>query len=111
MTGVASPRDEDLIRAAIARMRAGVMAIVFGMVGGVGLFLATAWLLLRGGGPRVGPTLGLLGVYLPGYSVSWPGAVIGLGYGVVLGGAAGWCVARVYNRVSLRLTAGRREAG
>ncbi len=102
MKPVLTSREEKLIRAAVARMRAGVMAIVFGMVGGVGFFAATAWLLIRGG-PRVGPTLGLLGNYFPGYSVTWPGAIIGFLYGAVVGGAVGWSMARVYNRVASRL--------
>lgn len=93
--------EERLIRAAIARMRAGVMAIVFGMVGGAGLSVATAWLLIRGG-ENVGQNLGLLRHYLPGYSVTWPGAVVGLVYGAVLGALAGWSLARVYNAIASR---------
>jgi hypothetical protein len=77
-------------------MRAGAMAIVFGVLVGLGLFLATAWLLIRGG-PQIGPTLSLLGNYFPGYSVTWPGSVIGFGYGVLLGSAVGWSLARLYN--------------
>lgn len=77
------------------------MAIVFGMVGGVGLFLATVWLLIKGGDP-VGPTLGLLGNYFPGYAVTWPGALIGFVYGALVGGIAGWSTAWIYNRVASR---------
>lgn len=94
-------REERIIRGAVARLRAGIMAIVFGMVGGVGLLLATAWLLVKGGNP-VGPTLGLLGNYFPGYSVTWPGALIGFVYGTLVGGAAGWSTAWIYNRVASR---------
>ena len=38
------------------------MALVFAFCGGVGLFLATVWLLFRGG-PNVGEHLGLLANY------------------------------------------------
>lgn len=94
-----SAHDERLIEAAIARMRAGVMAVVFALVGGTGLFLATVWLLVRGG-RKVGQTLGLLSHYFPGYSVTWPGSVVGFAYGLVVGALMGWLVAWIYNRVA-----------
>ena len=91
--------EEALIRDSIARMRAGIMAIVFALTGGGGLFVATAWLLIRGG-PTVGPTLGLLRNYFPGYSVTWPGAFVGFVYGALVGAAAGYILARIYNRLA-----------
>jgi hypothetical protein len=90
-----------LIEIAVARLRAGILAAVFGMVGGAGLFVATAWLLIKGG-ENVGATLGLLGNYLPGYAVTWPGAIVGLLYGAAIGAAMGWTLARVYNRLARR---------
>ena len=47
-----------------------------------------------------GATLGLLGNYLPGYAVTWPGAFVGLVYGAAIGALAGWSLARVYNRLA-----------
>jgi hypothetical protein len=91
--------ERALIEAAVARMRAGILAVVFAMVGGTALFVATAWLLIKGG-ENVGATLGLLGNYLPGYSVTWPGALLGLLYGAAIGGVAGWSLARIYNRLA-----------
>lgn len=91
--------EARLLERAIARMRAGVMAIVFALVCGTGLFVATAWLLVRGG-PEVGKTLGLLRHYFPGYSVTWGGTVVGFAYGVVVGGIAGGLLAWVYNRTA-----------
>lgn len=100
--------EEELLRHAVARLRAGVLAVVFALVAGTGLFLATAWLLLRGGEP-VGPHLALLGHYFPGYRVTWPGAFLGFAYaaaaGAVVGAAVGW----IYNRIVLWLE-GPREA-
>lgn len=90
--------EEALILSAVARLKAGIMAIVCGMFAGVGLLLATAWLVVRGG-PNVGQHLGLLRYYLPGYSVSWQGAVLGFGYGALIGGAIGWLTAWIYNRI------------
>ncbi len=94
-------RERRLIEDAVARLRAGALAIVFGMVGGAGLFILTAWLLIKGGRP-VGPTLGLLANYFPGYAVTWPGAFMGAGYGAALGAVAGWSLARIYNRLARR---------
>lgn len=91
------------IRNAIARLRASVMAVTFGMAGAVALFVATAWLVVLGPTDRtgeVGPTLGLLGHYFPGYSVTWGGAVIGMFYGALVGAVAGFVMALVYNRIA-----------
>ncbi len=89
----------DVIQAAIARLRASVMAVVFGLCGGVGLFVATAWLLLRGG-LMVGRTLSLLGNFFPGYSVTWGGALVGFVYGSLLGAAIGFAFAWLYNMIA-----------
>ena len=91
--------EQQLIHAATVRLRARVTAMVFGMVGGTGLFVATVWLLARGG-PRVGEHLGLLGNYYPGYDVTWPGAFIGFFYGALTGAVIGWSIAWVYNQVA-----------
>ena len=91
----------QLLTAAIARLRASVMAVVFGLTGGTGLFVATAWLLVRGGSP-MGPHLSLLDNYFPGYSVSWLGSVVGFFYGAASGAVMGWVLAWIYNHISGR---------
>lgn len=93
--------ERSLLEASVVRMRARVMGLGLGAMCGSGLFLVTAWLVIRGG-PDVGRHLGLLRHYLPGYSVTWPGAVLGFGYGALIGAVAGWLLARVYNRVAKR---------
>ena len=87
-----------LIGHAVARLRALVMAVVFGLTSGTGLFVATAWLVIRGGA-QVGPTLGLLRNYFPGYAVTWPGAFVGFFYAAAVGGVVGWTVAFIYNQI------------
>jgi hypothetical protein len=94
-----SARERELIGAVILRLRTRAMALVFGLVGGVGLFLATAWLLIRGGS-RVGLHLGLLENYFPGYAVTWTGSLVGFGYGVVVGALVGGSIAALYNRLA-----------
>ena len=93
--------ERDLIRHAVVRMRARIMAIVFGMVGGSGVFLATAWLLVQGG-HNVGAHLGLLRNYFPGYTVTWGGAFIGFFWGALAGAILGWAVAWLYNQIAER---------
>ncbi len=83
---------------AIARIQASVLALVGALIGGVGLFLMTAWLLLKGG-VWVGPHLELLGQYFIGYSVTWLGSIVGLFYGAITGGVLGWSIAWIYNWV------------
>src|SRR5688500_6250043 len=87
------------IETSIARLRASIMAVVFGLMGGTGLFLATIWLVIRGPAPgyEVGETLSLLNHYYPGYEVTWGGSLLGFFYGALAGGAIGWGVAMVYN--------------
>ena len=90
---------------AIVRLRISVLATVFGLLGGLGLFAATLWLVILGkiqGSTVVGPTLGLLRFYFPGYEVTVPGSFLGLFYGTISGAAVGFVVALVYNLVADR---------
>ena len=97
--------ERQLIHATVARLRAGILAIVFAGVGATTIFLATALLLVQGG-PQVGKHLALLSHYLPGYSVTWLGAVVGMFWGAVIGAVIGGAFAWIYNVVS-----GWREPG
>jgi len=81
------------------------MALVCGLVGGTGLLLITVWHLLRGQA-RPALNLALLDNYFPGYSVSWPGALLGFVYGAVTGAVIGWLVSRLYNLVATRRSSG-----
>ena len=86
---------------ALLRVNARVWGITFGLVSGLLLFLATNYLLLRGGDP-VGPHLGLLAVFFPGYSVSFVGSLVGFVYLFVIGYGLGRLVGTVYNAVTNR---------
>lgn len=101
MSRDARAREAEILAAHVARLRASVMAVTCGLLGGTGLFVGTAWLLVRGGDP-VGPHLALLSHYLPGYTVTWAGAGIGLAWGALVGGAVGWTFAWIYNRLASR---------
>ncbi|HSP07476.1 MAG TPA: hypothetical protein VLR94_09880 [Acidobacteriota bacterium] len=84
---------------AVVRFNTITMGIVLGLICGVGLFAATAWLLLKGG-PAPGPHLALLAQYFPGYAVSWGGSLLGLLYGFATGFIAGAVVGSVYNKLA-----------
>lgn len=96
MTTSAHERLE--VSRAVARIHAGVMAVVCAVLGGAGLFTMTLWLVIRGG-IDVGAHLGLLSWYFYGYSVTWGGAFVGLFWGTVAGGLIGWFIGEVYNLV------------
>ena len=94
-------RGELIVRAAFARFDVVALAVAMGCVGALGLFGATAILLVKGAPPgvSVGPHLALLTNFLPGYSVSWPGSVVGLIYGSLIGLVLGGLIAVVWNIV------------
>ncbi len=93
-----NPKANEEISRAVAKIQGGVLAVVCGLIGGMGLFIMTVWLLLEGG-PQVGSHLQLLSNYFIGYSVTWPGSIIGLFYGALTGGVLGWIVGFIYNKV------------
>jgi hypothetical protein len=89
----------DEPRTRILRLDARLAGITTGLVAGLGLFVATNWLLLKGGHP-VGPHLALLSQFFPGYRVTFLGSLIGFAWAFLWGFAAGWCVSRLYNRLA-----------
>ena len=92
--------EEDLGRE-IIRLNGTLLALVLGLMTGLLIFIATNWLVIKGG-ESIGPHLALLGQFFPGYSVSFLGSLAGLAYGTTLGLVAGWTVARVYNWLAFR---------
>lgn len=80
----------------IRRLNARAWGISVGLLMGGGLFVATNFLLLRGG-PQVGQHLELLSVFFPGYSVSFVGSLVGFVYLFVIGYGIGRIVGEVYN--------------
>ncbi len=91
-------KEVDELDKAVARIQTKVLALVFALIAGLGLFLMTVWLLIKGG-QKVGVHLNLLGQYLIGYSVSWKGSIVGFCYGAFIGGIVGWAIGTIYNRI------------
>ena len=91
-------RQTDEISQTLARLKADALALVCALIGGGGLFAMTAWLVIKDG-RQAGQHLQLLSNYFVGYSVTWPGALVGLVYGAITGGVVGWAIGRIYNKV------------
>lgn len=87
---------EQIVTTRLLRVSAVLHGIVTGLVFGLGIFIATNWLVLKGG-RVVGPHLALLGQFFLGYRVTFAGSLIGLGYGFALGFLLGFGVACLYN--------------
>ena len=92
-----SEKEVDLERA-IQRLNERAWGIAVGLLGGLGLFIATNVLVIKGG-PNVGQHLSLVGQYLPGYRVTFLGSLIGFVYMFVLGYVLGRLIGAVYNRL------------
>lgn len=90
--------EEQELQAALVRLNARAWGIATGLLLGGGLFLATIFLVIKGG-ENVGQHLQLLRVFLPGYSVSVLGSFVGFVYLFVLGYILGRFIGVVYNKM------------
>jgi hypothetical protein len=100
------PSDNELLFSTVLRLNAKVIGLAMGLLCGLAVFVATNWLVLKGG-QRVGVHLQLLGQYFIGYRVSFWGSLIGFAYGFALGTLGGAFVGWVYNRISAFRSQGR----
>lgn len=97
---------EKVVLRRLLRLNATVYGLVAGLVAGFGLFIATNWLILKGGpiGPEgvpvIGPNLWLLSHFFIGYQVTFVGSLIGFAYAFVLGYLVGFFVAKIYNWIA-----------
>src|SRR5499426_1788445 len=89
---------EKMVLTRLLRLNATVQAVVTGTVAGLAVFIATNWLVLKGG-EVVGPHLSLLSQFFIGYRVTFIGSLIGFAYAFVAGFVIGYLVARMYNWV------------
>lgn len=107
---------EKIVLTRLMRLNEQIHGIAFGLLGGLAIFIATNWLIFKGGpiGPEgepvVGPHLSLLGQFFLGYTVTFTGSLIGFAYGFVLGYLAGYLIAKMYNWIVDRKEQRRRTA-
>ena len=92
-------RDHEILSAVLAKMDVLALLLAAGVLCSLALFLATAVLLLQPVPENypVGPHLSALADYLPGYSVSWSGAIVGAFYGFLAGAVVGFAAGVYWN--------------
>jgi hypothetical protein len=104
MSNTKSSDEEKLFRG-ILRLNAKVMGLILGLLMGLAVFIATNWLVLKGGHINqsgeyvVGPHLQLLSQYFIGYRVSFLGSIVGFAYGFAIGTLSGALVGWIYNKI------------
>ena len=101
----ANSTEEEKIFTGILRLNAKVMGLILGLLMGLAIFIATNWLVIKGGHVTeggeyvVGPHLQLLSQYFIGYSVSFMGSIVGFIYGFAFGTLGGALMGWIYNRI------------
>ena len=90
---------EEKLFSGVLLLNAKVVGLTLGVVFGLGIFVATNWLVIKGG-ERVGPHLILLSQYFIGYKVTFWGSIIGAAYGFTLGTICGGLMGWLYNRIA-----------
>src|ERR1051325_7263198 len=87
---------ERLVLIELLRLNGVILGLILGLLFGGGIFIATVFLVLKGG-DVVGPHLSLLGQFFIGYQVTWGGSIVGFLYGLLSGFVIGYIVATLYN--------------
>jgi hypothetical protein len=97
--------DEKLFQGVLI-LNAKVIGLVLGLLFGLAVFIATNWLLIKGGHLTpdgkyvVGPHLQLLSQFFIGYRVSFIGSIIGFAYGFAVGTLCGSTMGWIYNKIA-----------
>ena len=94
-----APGVSAALRVRIMQLDAIAQAIGAGVIAALGVFVATNWLVVKGG-PVVGPNLGLLAQFFPGYRVTFIGSLIGAFWAFTYAAVAGYIISRVYNHLA-----------
>lgn len=98
-SGPLDERSRRIIVWAFARLDAVAFALASACVFAFGLWALTLLIVVKGAAPGipVGPHLGALAAYFPGYSVSASGACVGAVYAGLIGAALGLLLALTWN--------------
>ena len=97
--------EEEKLLKAVVRLNATSLGLILGLLIGLAIFLATNWLVIKGGPVTrsgkeiVGPHLQLLSQFFIGYKVSFLGSIIGFLYGFAIGTLGGALIGWIYNRI------------
>ena len=97
--------NEEKLLKGVVRINTKFFGLVLGFLFGIAIFIATIWLVLKGGHINahgeyvVGPHLQLLSQFFIGYRVSFWGSIIGFLYGFAVGSFCGSALGYVYNKI------------
>ena len=97
--------NDDKLFSAILKLNVKILGLVLGILFGLAIFIATNWLVIRGGHTApsgeyvIGPHLQLLSQFFIGYRVSFLGSIIGFFYGFALGTLCGSTIGWIYNKI------------
>ncbi len=89
--------DKDKLFRGVLLLNSGILGLSLGVLFGLAIFIATNFLVLKGG-DHVGSHLRLLSQFFIGYEVTFLGSFIGLVYGFILGTLSGALIAWIYNK-------------
>ena len=89
--------DKDKLFRGVLLLNSGILGLSLGILFGLGIFIATNWLVIKGG-DHVGSHLRLLGQFFIGYKVTFLGSFIGFAYGFAVGTLSGALIAWIYNK-------------
>ena len=98
---------QNKLFSAVLRLNTKVLGMVLGLLFGFSIFIATNWLIIKGGHTTpsgeyvVGPHLVLLSQFFIGYRVSFLGSIIGFFYGFALGTLSGAAIGWIYNKIAV----------
>lgn len=101
----AKENDDDILFGRILGLNIKILGLVFGTLIGLSIFIATNWLVLKGGYIAsngeyvVGPHLQLLSQFFIGYRVSFLGSIVGFFYGFAIGTLCGAAIGWIYNKI------------
>ena len=102
---VVNEKEEEKLFKGILRLDAQILGLILGLLTGLVIFIATNWLVIKGGHVApggeyvVGPHLQLLSQFFIGYRVSFLGSIIGFFYGFALGTLSGATIGWIYNKI------------
>ena len=101
------PNAEEIqLAKALLRLNSKMLGLLLGLLFGLVIFIATNWLVLRGGHINsegnyvVGPHLQLLSQFFLGYRVSFWGSIIGFFYGFAFGTIICSAIGLIYNKLT-----------
>lgn len=95
---VATAQPNGDLPHAILRLHGPSLGLAMGTIGALGLVATTGWLVVRGTASQ-SVHAGLLSEILPGYTVSFGGAIVGAAEFFIILYVLSFVFARVYNRI------------